>query len=576
MSENIGPLEKVHLLHESGKFWEVSNEGSKNVVRFGRISKGQEKSVKTKISDFGDMAQAIRRADQLIIEKKAKGYQELDPKNYSDEYFERNLQGTHEFQRVTRRDNQIKIEICKGGQPPIVNIANYPDDKEAHAEAKKIARKLLQEGYAKNESKLNSSLQTPPISRNGTADLDIEIIENEDLPARKSNAPTHRKISEESKKPQLKPSSSLDFSFDDGPVKRKRGNANSIQEMLASINLSKFVLNFEQAGYNPDSLLTVTHKDLGDLNIPPSARQIILNSIRNNAWNAAPGDYISQDDEVVKRIKLDGSFELGRSAPKDRISLLLAKVWEESIDPTGWWMSEKLDGVRCYWNGRNFITRNGNIYKAPKFFTACLPRTVSLDGELWMGRKMFQKCVGIAKRQQESHDENEWKQLIYILFDAPSIHGPFEKRYEYIHNLDQALRSPYVRALEHVKCLGKDHLEEELEKVNKLGGEGIMLRQPGSMYENKRSDTLLKVKTFLDAEATVIEHVPGTGRCSGMMGALRVRTDDGRIFKIGTGFNDDQRRRPPKIGARVTYKYQELSNSGTPRFPVFLRIHPGI
>lgn len=576
MSENIGPLEKVHLTHDSGKFWEISNEGSKNIVRFGRISQGQEKSVKSKTSDFVDMAQALRRADQLIIEKKVKGYHELNPQNSLDEYFEINLQGSVSYQRVIQRDNQIKTEVCKGGRPPIVNIANYPDIQEANSEAKKISRRLLQEGYTKYDSKLNSNLQTPPMSRNNTTDLDNEIIEIHDSPARKSNPPTLRKIPEESKRPQLKPSSSLDFDLDNGPVKRNRGNVKSIQDMLASIDLSKFVLNFEQAGYNPDTLLQLNHADLEDLNIPPSARRIILNSIKNNIWMPAPGDYISQDDEILKRIKLSDSFELGRSAPKDRIELLLAKTWDESIDPTGWLMSEKLDGVRCYWNGRNFITRNGNIYQAPKFFKECLPKTVSLDGELWMGRKMFQKCVGIAKRQKESHDKNEWKKLMYVLFDAPSMNEPFEKRYEYIHNLDQTLRSPYVRALEHVQCAGKDHLEEELEKVTKLGGEGIMLRQPGSMYENKRSDTLLKVKTFYDAEATVIEHIQGSGRCSNMLGALRVKTDDGRIFKIGTGFNDKQRRKPPKIGARVTYKYQELSNSGTPRFPVFLRIHPGI
>ena len=118
-------------------------------------------------------------------------------------------------------------------------------------------------------------------------------------------------------------------------------------------------------------------------------------------------------------------------------------------------------------------------------------------------------------------------------------------------------------------------MQEELERVEKLGGEGIMLRQTGSFYEHKRSNTLLKVKTFVDAEATVIGHKNGTGRCHGMMGALLVRGDNDIEFKIGSGFNDQQRMNPPKKGARVTYKYQELSNSGKPRFPIFLRIHPG-
>lgn len=97
-----------------------------------------------------------------------------------------------------------------------------------------------------------------------------------------------------------------------------------------------------------------------------------------------------------------------------------------------------------------------------------------------------------------------------------------------------------------------------------------MLREPNSRYENKRSKTLLKVKVMIDEEATVIGHEPGTGRCTGMMGAILVNSNHGQ-FKIGSGFNDKQRKRTPKIGTVVTYKYQNLSNKGTPRFPIFLR-----
>ena len=103
-----------------------------------------------------------------------------------------------------------------------------------------------------------------------------------------------------------------------------------------------------------------------------------------------------------------------------------------------------------------------------------------------------------------------------------------------------------------------------------------MIKDPNSEYENKRSFALLKVKKFNDAEATVLGHEKGTGRCSDMCGALRVVGDDGTEFKIGSGFNDAQRRKPPKIGSRVTYKYMGLTNAGKPRFPIFLREHPGM
>lgn len=115
-----------------------------------------------------------------------------------------------------------------------------------------------------------------------------------------------------------------------------------------------------------------------------------------------------------------------------------------------------------------------------------------------------------------------------------------------------------------------------MKKVMALKGEGLMIKDPNSSYEPKRSNLLLKVKQFDDTEATVIGHNKGTGRCSGMLGALQVKMDNGITFKIGSGFNDSQRNKPPKIGSRVTFKYQGVSKSGTPRFPIFLRIHPGM
>ena len=107
-------------------------------------------------------------------------------------------------------------------------------------------------------------------------------------------------------------------------------------------------------------------------------------------------------------------------------------------------------------------------------------------------------------------------------------------------------------------------------------GEGVMLKNPKSKYEHKRSQNLLKVKKFEDAEAKVIGHQKGTGRCTGMLGALEMREKDGTEFKIGSGFNDAQRRSPPKIGSIVTFKFQGRSKAGVPRFPIFMRIHPGM
>jgi DNA ligase-1 len=123
-----------------------------------------------------------------------------------------------------------------------------------------------------------------------------------------------------------------------------------------------------------------------------------------------------------------------------------------------------------------------------------------------------------------------------------------------------------------MRCRSVEHLREELDRIDALGGEGLMLRQPGSRYEPGRSPTLLKVKRFHDAEAQVIEHQPGAGRHKGRLGALLVALPNGTTFSVGTGLTDAQRDNPPRLGSTITFRYQELSERGVPRFPSFVGV----
>ena len=255
---------------------------------------------------------------------------------------------------------------------------------------------------------------------------------------------------------------------------------------------------------------------------------------------------------------------------------MLAKSWDESIDPTGWWMSEKLDGVRAKWTGKSFLSRNNKPFYAPDYFTKEMP-PIALDGELFLGRGRFEETVSIVR----SHEDKGWDKIVFHVFDAPEMKGNFEER------LDAALRykfnkRKYITMVEQELCAGRDHLERRLQEVigkkRKRGtepGEGIMLRRAGSPYEQKRSKHLLKVKQFLDDEAVVIAHVKGTGRNAHRLGALRVRWND-KEFKVGSGFTDAERNRPPKIGSIITFHYQELTKNGVPRFPTFKRVREPI
>jgi DNA ligase-1 len=242
--------------------------------------------------------------------------------------------------------------------------------------------------------------------------------------------------------------------------------------------------------------------------------------------------------------------------------VLLAESWDGVLDPAGWWMSEKLDGVRAYWDGKQLLSRLGNPFHTPDWFIDQLP-SHPLDGELFLDRKSFQKTVAIVRRQDKS---DHWKQIKFLIFDAPGHGGEFEQRIELLNSL---AKHTYAFVHPHTVCNGIDHLKQELARVEALGGEGVMLRQPKSNYVAGRSSTLLKVKSFKDDEAVVIGHEAGAGKHKGRLGALRVKLPNGTEFSIGTGFSDKERESPPPIGATVVFRYQELSDGGVPRFPSF-------
>ena len=256
------------------------------------------------------------------------------------------------------------------------------------------------------------------------------------------------------------------------------------------------------------------------------------------------------------------------TAPGQAPRVMLAHKWDGATDISGWWLSEKLDGVRAYWDGQQFLSRQGNLFCAPEWFTENLPY-VPLDGELWGGRKRFQRTVSVVRRQDRSDD---WREITYYIFDAPAVPEPFEGRLEAVRQALALLRPAHARLLGHQRCRDARQLQQELARVEALGGEGLMLRQPGSRYQSGRCSFLLKVKNFHDAEGRVVAHLPGAGRHEGRLGALQLELPDGTIFSAGTGLSDSEREHPPPVGSIVTFRFQELTNDGTPRFPSYVGV----
>ncbi len=251
---------------------------------------------------------------------------------------------------------------------------------------------------------------------------------------------------------------------------------------------------------------------------------------------------------------------------------LLAEVWEPGVDPTGYWMSEKLDGLRAIWdpNTRLFYSRKGHAFPAPPWFTEKLP-AVPLDGELWLGRGQLERTSSIVRSSQDKG----WAELTFCLIDIPDPDaGSFEERHAALQRLAKAGMGPKVQVIPHTLCAGPDMLQLALDLVCERGGEGLMLRRPGSHYEHRRSMTLLKVKRWIDAEAVVEAYEPAKHGMAGLMGALWCRTPEGMRIKVGTGFDLKARRNPPPIGCTITYHYTHKTKSGKPRTPAFLRVRP--
>ena len=250
-------------------------------------------------------------------------------------------------------------------------------------------------------------------------------------------------------------------------------------------------------------------------------------------------------------------------------AILLANIYRDDIDLDRYLVSEKLDGVRAVWDGRKLWFRSGRQVAAPAWFTAALPAQ-PLDGELWLGRGSFERLAAIVRREQPVDDE--WQQVRYMLFELPGAPGTFRERAARLVELAAAANVPWLAAIPQQAPGDRAALKRRLAEVVRAGGEGLMLHLADAPYESGRSDTLLKLKPWLDAEAVVVAHLPGKGKYAGQLGALRLRRPDGVEFSVGSGFTDAQRRAPPPLGATVTYRYRALTARGLPRHPSFLRL----
>ncbi len=277
------------------------------------------------------------------------------------------------------------------------------------------------------------------------------------------------------------------------------------------------------------------------------------------------------------------------SASSSRGNCMLAHTWDGTADLTGWLVSVKFDGLRAlfdgkaFWSRENGVTKKSNQFFVPSFFLSGLPE-FELDGEFFQARSMFASTMSIVRTQDGS---DRWKSIKYMVFDAPKLPGTFKERIAALKRYFSDNPHPYVEVVDQVECRGNDHLQEMLLAEESIGGEGLMAKDPNSLYENGKSSSMLKLKSFFSFEAKVIGHTAGKKARKGTTGALecvtiattlqvggkQVEVPDGVKFSVGSGLSAKEWNNPPSVGSIITVKFQELNpDSKAPRFPSFVGV----
>ena len=286
---------------------------------------------------------------------------------------------------------------------------------------------------------------------------------------------------------------------------------------------------------------------------------------KNEVLDVSDGSGVASDssifpiDDCMLAKSFDNSNGIENSKQKDNV--------------IGWYLSEKLDGLRAIYSGSDLYSRSKNKFHVPAEFMAEWPDLV-LDGELCCGRGKFKESISLVKNHNATYERYLADGLVYSVFDAPLLAGNFSERIEKLKVMLAGKK--HIVVLEQTKIKNIEQVKEAFDSVLELNGEGLMLRKADDKYHYKRSATLLKVKQFHDAEAIVIAHNTGKGKNEGLCGALLCKMPSGQTFKCGSGMNTENRKNPPRLGTTITYRYFEVTGSGKPRFPTFVRIRADV
>lgn len=277
------------------------------------------------------------------------------------------------------------------------------------------------------------------------------------------------------------------------------------------------------------------------------------------------------------------------------------KSWPVEVQP-------KLDGIRmlchrsrdgsvfCRSYENKHWTHLGFIADQVQAFLVYLPPQTTVDGELYVHGMPFTTLTSIVKTMKKVHPELQ--KIQYHIFDIdylvdgsrPCLEDrmiQLEKSYKaYLNDLGD--QSTSLVLVESQTAYSAEDIKSLHDIYEKQGYEGVMIKKRAngsakdsktykeSEYKPGRSKNILKYKSFQDEEGTVVGVHDSEGR---EKGAARLEIEDMRGNRIIMRFEGPLKlrkewlKKPETVmGKRATFRYQELSEYGVPRFPVGVAI----
>jgi DNA ligase-1 len=271
---------------------------------------------------------------------------------------------------------------------------------------------------------------------------------------------------------------------------------------------------------------------------------------------------------------------------------MLAQDFDKRLDkvkyPLG--SSYKLDGVRCTLKANGMWSRNGKkIISAPHIFRILEhlfeenPDLI-LDGELYTSDKEvdFNTIISCVRKTKPTMEDLAISRnfIEYHVYDLPYIDGierGYEDRMVLLQQIVNRINDPKFVFVDYEIVNNESEVKIKLMEYIELGYEGQMLRVLDSLYENKRSNNLLKHKTFHDDEFEIIGYEEGIGKFSGKLATLSFKTQEGVQFNATvngtmTYLEELFQIKDTLIGKQATVKYFEKTTDGSLRFPKVIAI----